>query len=96
MASIKKIAEGIKNAVKLQFDNLPENEVNEIVRRRLICAECPLMSDNAKEAGWYASIIPFQHCTACKCDISLKTACLSCNCGAEKIKEEPKWKAYEK
>lgn len=94
--NIKQIAEGIKNNAKMLLDSLGEKEVEEIIRRRLICAQCPLQSDNAKEAGWYDSIIPFTHCTACKCDIDLKTACLSCNCGAEIQQLEPKWTAYEK
>lgn len=94
--TLGQIAEGIKNNIKLNLGFLKEDEKEEVLRRRLICKNCPLQSDNAKEAGWYDSIIPFEHCTACKCNIEAKTACLDCNCGAEKIDLEPKWTKYEK
>lgn len=99
MASIKKtieqITEAVINETKDLLKILPEDQVNEIIRRREICAQCPLQSENAKEEGWYESVLPYIHCTACKCDIGLKTACLSCNCGAENKGLEPKWKKYE-
>lgn len=46
--NIDRIAEGLINQVKMEYDFLPEHEQEEITRRRLICQECPLFSLNAK------------------------------------------------
>ena len=47
--NIDKIAEGLINQVKLEYNFLPEDEQEEITRRRLICKSCPLFSLNAKQ-----------------------------------------------
>ena len=93
-----KIIEGVVNTVKLELNTLPQDQQDEIVRRRVICATCPLQSENATTDGWYTSDLPFTHCTVCKCNINAKTACLSCNCGLELLKDnqELKWTSYEK
>lgn len=84
----KKILEGIKNNIKLEYGELPEKDIELIVKRRLICMECPFNSKNAEKDGWYASNRPDEHCTMCLCNISLKTACLSCECGIAEYNEK--------
>ena len=46
--NIDKIAEGMLNQVKQEFNALPEDQQEEIAKRRLICESCPLFSLNAK------------------------------------------------
>lgn len=89
--------EGIKNQIKLSLGALPQEEVDIIAKRRLICHTCPFNSVNAEKDGWYASDRPDEHCTMCLCNIDLKTACLHCRCGIVDHNElnndkiEPKW-----
>ena len=98
------IAEAIKNEAKSQFGTLPEDEIEEITRRRLICETCPFNSKNAKDdpAINYKSDRPDDHCTMCGCNIHLKTECLLCNCGIEvhnshsENKIPLKWEIYKK
>jgi hypothetical protein len=98
------VVEGIVNDVKLAHDKLTEEEQNEIIRRRLICAACPFMSENAKvnPAVNYKSKRKDKHCTHCGCPISTKTAALKANCGIENYNarnpENPlplKWEEYK-
>lgn len=35
------IIEGVSNQVKMHYGTLPEDEQEEIIRRRLICSQCP-------------------------------------------------------
>ena len=42
------IIEGVSNQVKMHYGTLLEDEQEEIIRRRLICSQCPLMSDNVR------------------------------------------------
>lgn len=81
----EQIIEGIINDVKLKNGTLPENEQEEIIRRRVICASCPFMSENAKNNPSlnYKSDRTDPHCSLCQCNIDYKTACLECNCGIE-------------
>lgn len=96
--------EGIRNDIKLEHGDLVEDEMDEIIRRRLICSECPFNSVNAIKAGWYLTERNDEHCTCCGCPVSRKTASLSSNCGAEvrnqqKSDQPPlelKWLAYDK
>lgn len=96
----QKVVEGISNAVKLEHGLLPEDEQEEIIRRRLICQTCPMMSANREG---YTSKRKDEHCTMCSCPIQTKTASLSSDCGAvtynERHPEDPKpilWTKYIK
>lgn len=61
---------------------LPEDEQAEIARRRLICAECPLNSVNAKKDGYKSDRLD-AHCIMCGCTITRKTASLKSACGID-------------
>jgi len=80
-----KILEGIVNNVKLNNGTLPEDEQEEIIRRRLICATCPFTSSNAvtNTALNYKTDRIDEHCIHCGCPIATKTASLEANCGIE-------------
>ena len=84
-ANPDKIVEGIINSTRLALGILPEDIEDEIVRRRIICASCPFMSDNAKKnpAMNYKSDRDDEHCTFCSCNIEFKTSSLQSNCGIE-------------
>ena len=106
----KQVMEGWLNVVKMEVGNLPEGEVEEILRRRLICGACPFMSENALNEDTYTTIMgqPYtskrkeHHCTLCACPIKSKTASLNATCGAQYWNEtnplkllEVKWGPYE-
>jgi hypothetical protein len=59
---------------------LKEEEQQEIVRRRLICATCPFNSSNAVKDGYKTNRID-EHCIMCGCTITRKTNSLSSDCG---------------
>lgn len=61
---------------------LPEEQQVEIVRRRLICSECPFTSSNAVKDGYKSDRFD-EHCTLCGCSINRKTASLSSACGID-------------
>lgn len=74
----KDVLEGHVNNVRLTLGSLPEEEQDEIIRRRLICEGCPNSSKNkqgAKDKG-------FDYCTLCSCPLAAKTAALGAECGA--------------
>ena len=85
LKNAEKIVEGIVNEVKLHNGSLPEDEQDEIIRRRVICIHCPFMSENAKlnPAINYKSDRDDKHCIYCLCNIDFKTASLQSNCGIE-------------
>lgn len=98
----KKIIKAIITKTQMEKGNLPEDQVNEIIRRRIICSTCPFMSTNAVKAGTYKTERTDKHCVLCGCPIENKTACLDCNCGVEYYnKEHPetpmelKWRSYD-
>jgi hypothetical protein len=101
---LDKVVEGFVNDIKLEFGELRQDEVDEIIKRRLICETCPLNSKIATEQGWYVTQRDDFHCTCCGCPISRKTASLMSSCGADYHNltkpEEPqlqvKWIAYDK
>lgn len=100
MAHPQQVLSGITNAVKLEYGMLPEDEQEEIVRRRLICSQCPMMSKNREG---YTTSRKDEHCTLCSCPITTKTASLASDCGAvthnERHPEDPKpilWEKYIK
>lgn len=95
--NVDKVFEGIKNQIKIEIGNIPEDQLDVITTRRLICQECPYMSSNAIKLGIYKSDRPDEHCSHCSCNIKFKTASLDSNCGIEaynktKEKEEDKLK----
>ena len=105
-----KVVEGLRNNIKLENKELPEDQIDEILRRRLICNECPLNSIKAKTSQEYKELMktPFStkrkelFCSICYCVIDYKTASLSSNCGLEVYNSENpqnvqplKWKKYE-
>jgi len=103
LKNIDKVAEAVINQVKSSYGGLPEDEVEEITRRRLICAACPFMSKNAVEAGIYTTKREDEHCIHCGCPISTRTASLLSECGIasynRKHPESPmelKWTVYKK
>ena len=97
------IAEGILN--KLNESSLSEEEKFEIVRRSLICKECPFNSENASKIKDlnYKSDRPDAHCIHCGCNIELKTHSLASKCGISvyntknPTKQIPlKWESFNK
>jgi len=78
------VAEGIINATRMEYGLLPKEEQDEIIRRRLICASCPMMSKNREN---YKTSRTEQHCTLCSCPILTKTASLDSSCGAKTYNE---------
>ena len=107
----EKIIEGMLNSVKNEFKLLPEDEQEEIVRRRLICNSCPLMSLNATTSEEYKTLYGENyktdrtdlHCSCCGCNIQLKTSSFGSNCGLETYNthnqdnvQKLKWTIYKK
>lgn len=105
------IVKAIINNVRLKYDSLPEDERNEIVKRRIICTNCPYMSQNAKTSKEYFSLKSRNyeskrkedHCSFCGCGVETRTASLDSNCGIDVYnKENPqnsltlKWFKYGK
>lgn len=100
-----KIVEGIINKVKMDLGVLSKEEQDEVIRRRLICADCPFTSSNAvanKSLGYSTDRID-EHCVHCGCNIELKTSSLQSNCGIEvwnrdnpDSKIDLKWEAFNK
>lgn len=96
--NIDKIAEGMLNQVKQEFNALPEDQQEEIAKRRLICESCPLFSLNAKSNDEeYQKLFkkPFEfdsvrntYCGSCGCEYKVRTASLSSNCGVEYYNEQ--------
>lgn len=106
-----KIVEAIVNNVQLKLNNLPEDEKDEIIRRRVICQTCPFMSKNATTSQEFISLTGYHykthrtddHCSFCGCGINMRTSGLGSNCGIETWnKDHPdnkislKWTKYGK
>ena len=87
----KEVMDGWLNVVRMEVGALPEEQIEEILRRRLICGTCPFMSENALNEDIYLKFmgVPYKskrkdhHCTLCACPIQGKTANLEAKCGAE-------------
>ena len=104
-ANPEKIIEGVVNEVKMKNGSLPEDEQEEIIRRRLICFDCPFNSANAQTSQEYKEMYdknyktdrPDLHCSVCTCNIELKTSSLTSDCGLTEAskKTELKWKQYK-
>ncbi len=92
----EKIIEGVINDVKLKNGSLSEDKQEEIIRRRLICFDCPLNSINAQKSEEYKALYgefyktdrPDLHCSICSCNIELKTASLDSDCGLTAYNEK--------
>ena len=87
--NLPKIWEGTVNQVKESFHMLAEDEQAEIIRRRIICAECPFNSSNAVVQLGYESSRIDEHCIMCGCTIARKTASLASNCGIDACNATP-------
>lgn len=92
---LRGILEGAWNSVFVK------EEIERIATRRIeICKACPHNSDYAKTHRGYSSIRPDFHCTICKCDLYMKTRCLSCECPIKKwvveVSDEEDLKIQEK
>lgn len=100
LKNIDKVAEGVINKTKEAFNALPEDELEVITKRRLICEGCEF---NSKNAISYETERIDDHCIHCSCNIDFKTASLSSNCGLEawnqknkQDKKPLKWRKYIK
>lgn len=105
------VIEGVINAVKLKYNALPEDEQEEIIRRRIICESCPFFSLNVKkDDSEYQKLYnkPFEkktdgrYCGICGCSEDVRTSSLSADCGLSVYNEEHpeniqelKWKKYK-
>lgn len=94
-----KIVESIVNTVKLTYGSLPEDEKEEIIRRRIICASCPFMSKNATTSKEFKDLTGYRyethrsddHCSFCGCGIKMRTSGMNNSCGIETWnKDHPK------
>lgn len=95
------VIKGWVNVLKEELGALPEDQLNVILERRLICGSCPFMSENAKKTGYKTERVE-QHFILCSCPIKSKTANLDSTCGALYFNEnhpetplEIKWFPYE-
>jgi hypothetical protein len=95
IANIDKVVEGHVNSVKMKYGDLPQDQQEEIVRRRLICQSCPYNTSNM-EGSTTKNV-----CSMCGCPINAKTACLTCYCGIYSHNHNnpesiltPKWVPY--
>lgn len=86
--NIDKIFDGVFNNLKLEYGHLNDEDLKIITIRRLICKECPYMSVNATNGGYYASSRKEEHCIHCGCPINIRTASLEANCGIEVYNEK--------
>lgn len=81
--------QGITNNVRLNMGLLPEDQQDEVIKRRVICNTCPYNSENAKDSEEYKELYDRNyitdrldlHCAHCGCNIEFKTAALDENCG---------------
>lgn len=100
------IIQGIINNV--QLENLPEEERDVIIKRRICCTTCPFNNVNAKTSPEYFQLTTTHyktkrnddHCAMCFCPIKTKTASLHVDCGLSSWNEshpdkqiELKWRA---
>ena len=99
LPNIDKIAEGYLNNVKEKNNLLTQEQAEEIVKRKLICEQCPFFSLNAfKDDTEYQKLLgkPFDKesrkgesfCSICGCPEKVKVYSFSANCGLEDYNEE--------
>jgi hypothetical protein len=83
------IVEGWLKDIQLEYGDLPKDEIEEIVRRRAICNDCPLNSIKAQTSKEYKDLYGENyktertefHCSCCGCPINKKSASLHSDCG---------------
>lgn len=107
LSNPKEVLEGWIN--DYNFKDLKPEEIEEIVKRRAICEECPFNSIKAKTSEEYKKLLGINyatdrddlHCSICGCPISKKTASLSSSCGLETYNnnnpdniQQLKWSSY--
>lgn len=81
--NFKGILEGAYNSIFIKAS------VEKVANIRMnICRGCPQNSENMKKLNGYKTFRPDFHCTACGCDLHVKTRCLSCECPLGKWKAE--------
>jgi len=96
---IDKIAESVLTQVKSAYGNLPQEEQEEIAKRKLICSTCPFFSLNLINSDKeYQKLYnePFdfngregeKYCGICGCPEEMRVSSLSSNCGLEYYNEE--------
>ena len=92
-----KLVEAVVNEIQMELGNLPQDEKEEIIRRRLICKACPFMSKNAVEnpAMNYKTTRKDEHCMHCGCPIKTRTAALSKPCGIDSFNKKNPYQAME-
>jgi len=83
-----KFVESQINQVRMNFNNLPPEDVAIIMDRRSICNACPYNSYNMINAGKYETERDDLHCFHCGCPIEDRTASLKSNCGIENYNAE--------
>lgn len=81
--NFENIFQGIKNQVKIELGNIPNEHLEVIAARRVICNSCPYLSTNAVNLGIYKTDRLDEHCMHCGCNKNLKTASLDSDCGIE-------------
>lgn len=87
----KEILDSIVNNVKIKLNALPEDQKEEIIKRRLICETCPFMSRHAPKSPEYKALTgrnykvyrKGDHCSFCGCGIEMRTGSLYSDCGIE-------------
>lgn len=104
------VVDGILTDAAITLHLMDEDKRDEIVKRRIICAGCPFMSERAKTSQEYLEVTGHhyktkrtdEHCSFCGCPIKTRTASLSANCGISSWnKKNPekqlplKWEAYK-
>ena len=83
----KEVLQGWINVVREELGTLPEETLQLIAARRVICNLCPFQSENAKKVADYVTTRIDEHCTLCSCPIKAKTASLDSKCGAQYYNE---------
>lgn len=97
------VLEGMYNSAKMEYGQMEQDQIDEIVRRRLICDGCPYMSKNAMKSPEYFELFGKHystsrnddHCSLCSCPIRTLTASLSAECGLHVYNEKNKDKQKE-
>lgn len=87
------IIKAIANDIRMENESLEQDKVDIILKRRLICKSCPLMSLNVlKDQTEYKELFGKEFetdreneefCTSCGCPTKTRTAALDKKCGLE-------------
>ena len=105
-----KIISGWLTDIRMEYGELPDDQVKEIITRRAICETCPLMNINTlKDQTEYKKLYNEEykteradkHCTICGCPVQKKTSSLLSKCGLDSYNQENlnnqqtlKWTTY--